>query len=102
MYKVTDIPPKPFIRGFVNRDSRSDLSDAIFLLDYLFQGGERPRCLLTSDVNDDNKVDISDAVYFLNFLFTGGGAPPQPTPETGCMADPTPGVLTSCNEFSCP
>jgi hypothetical protein len=102
MYKVTDIPPKPFIRGYVNRDSQSDLSDAIALLNYLFQGGEKPRCLLAADVNDDNKVDISDSVYFLNYLFTGGGAPPQPTAETGCMADPTPGVLTSCNEFNCP
>jgi hypothetical protein len=102
MYKVADIPPKPFIRGYVNRDSHSDLSDAISLLNYLFQGGDKPRCLLAADINDDNRVDISDSVYFLNYLFTGGNAPPAPTPATGCSEDPTPGVLRSCNEFDCP
>jgi hypothetical protein len=102
MYKIADIPARPFIRGYVNRDSHSDLSDAIALLNYLFQGGDRPRCLLAADINDDNRVDISDSVYFLNYLFTGGSGPPAPTTETGCSNDPTPGVLMSCNEFNCP
>jgi len=41
-----------------------DLSDAVFVLAYLFRGGQEPRCLEAADIDDDGEVVITDAVYF--------------------------------------
>ena len=62
------------LRGDVNSDRSIDLSDPIFLLAALFQGGPQPDCDDVADVNFDLDVDISDAVRLLDHLFLGGGA----------------------------
>ncbi len=79
---------KRFIRGDSNEDGEIDLSDAIFILRYLFQGGTMPNCLDSSDANDDGKIDLSDAVYLLNYLFQGSNLPPPP-PFNDPGKDPT-------------
>lgn len=78
---------KKFIRGDANEDGKIDLTDAIFILNYLFKGGLEPPCLDASDVNDDGRIDISDAVYTLRYLFSGETQPPAPFQEAGI--DPT-------------
>lgn len=77
-----------FIRGDANFDGRVDLSDSIFLNNYLFKGGSSPGCNDAADVNDDGKVDISDGIYLNNYLFLGTGSPP-PEPYPGAGVDPT-------------
>ena len=64
-----------------------ELTDAIFLLNFLFSGGPQGPCEDASDTNDDGLLDISDAVYLLLFLFTGGDPPPPPFPDPDL--DPT-------------
>lgn len=103
------IPPSQpgtakFLRGYVNADTRLDLSDAVSILLFLFQGTGKPRCLLSADANDDNRLDLSDAVWMLNYLFGGKAAPPPPftTNHTNCGFDPTPGGILDCLEFTCP
>ena len=63
---------RPYIVGDSNHDGRVDLSDAVFILSYLYQGGSEPTCLPTADFNGDKRVDISDAVKQLQYLFQGG------------------------------
>lgn len=65
----------PFKRGDVNHDGLKDISDVIYLLNYLFMGGAELKGERTGDVNSDRAVDISDAIYLLSFLFSGGPAP---------------------------
>ena len=103
LYEVPSGPGIQFLRGFINSDNKVDLSDAIFLLQYLFRGGDTPQCLLAGDINDDNKVDISDTIWMLNHLFLGGAPPRPPYSQAGigCALDPTPGVL-SCESPICP
>lgn len=60
-----------FMRGDINDNGAVDLSDAVFLLQYLFQSGKEPTCLDSADANDDGRVDLSDSVYILNYLFLG-------------------------------
>jgi hypothetical protein len=80
-----------FVRGQVNDDDQTNLSDALAILNYLFLAGDTPRCLKAADANDDGSVNISDAVYLLGHLFLGGSPIPPPFPTPG--PDPTPDEL---------
>ena len=86
-----------FIRGDANQDGRRDISDASFILNFLFLGGPPPDCSKSADSNDSGKVDLSDPVYLLRFLFSGGA--PIPEPVTSCGVDPTSDEL-SCESFA--
>lgn len=74
-----------FIRGDVNADGRGvDLSDAIYILQYLFDNGPEPACLDTADANDDSSlIDLSDAITVLQHLFADGGPLPEPFGQCG-------------------
>lgn len=74
---------KVFLRGDSNADEKVDISDAVFILNYLFNGGTTPQCLDAADADDNGNLQITDAIKILSHLFTGGGAPPFPYPERG-------------------
>jgi hypothetical protein len=76
-----------FIRGDANGDGSINLTDAVFLLNYLFVSGPEPPCLDAADVNDSGQIDLGTGVYLLNFLFLGGPSPLLPHPL--CGPDPT-------------
>ena len=78
--------PKPadiFMRGDADSDLAVELTDAVFVLNYLFLAGRMPECLDSADIDDNSVVDLSDAIYVLNYLFLGGRLPPAPFPECG-------------------
>ncbi len=89
--------PAKFVRGDTNNDGRRDISDAVFLLNFLFGGGDPPPCEEVGDINNDGGRDISDAVFFLRHLFLGGPQPPAPFHV--CGDDPAGGrcVRSGCN-----
>jgi hypothetical protein len=96
-YEMVDCPtPTRFIRGDPNSDSDQDITDAVFVLRYLFNGDETPSCLKSADTNDSGDLDLTDAVYLLNYLFLGGSEPSAPFPT--CGLDPTVDGLT-CGAF---
>jgi uncharacterized repeat protein (TIGR01451 family) len=94
-----DPRPGGFSRGRCNADDRFDISDPVFLLEYLFLGGSRPTCLDACDANDDGKLNITDPIALLAYLFQGASALPPPFP--GCGEDPTPDDL-GCEASNCP
>ena len=65
--------------GFVGGDSDGDLvvsiSDAVFVINYIFASGAAPSPYEAADSNCDGVVNISDAVYLINFIFAGGAQP---------------------------
>jgi hypothetical protein len=67
------------IRGNIDCDFNDviDISDLVYLVDYMFNGGPEPWCLPEVDVNADDQVDISDLVYLVDYMFSGG-PPPAP------------------------
>ncbi len=84
--------PCSFERGDANGDGQGDLSDAIFILNYLFKGSTPLGCEDAADANDDGIIDLSDPIYLLNFLFLGSGQEP---PGFGALRrDATPDGLT--------
>ncbi|MBI4603231.1 MAG: choice-of-anchor D domain-containing protein [Planctomycetes bacterium] len=81
-------PPPPtgaplFRRGDANDSGRIDLSDAVFVLGWLFLGGAEPACRDAADADDSGKIEITDAVFLLGWLFLGGRPPPPPGPVCG-------------------
>jgi YVTN family beta-propeller protein len=64
-----------FLRGNCNGDSGVDLSDAVFALFRLFEGGGAPPCAEACDSNGDAAFDLADPVFTLDFLFLGGPPP---------------------------
>lgn len=85
--RILNFNAAEFIRGDASNNDALELSDAIFILDYLFQAGAPPPVWQAADVNDDEAVNVSDPVYLLSYLFLAGARPPHPFPFPGF--DPT-------------
>lgn len=76
-----------FLRGDANDDGGVDVSDAQFILNWLFLGESAPGCVVATNANGDDSADISDSVYLLGHLFLGGPPPGTPYPECGPVPD---------------
>jgi hypothetical protein len=73
-----------YICGDASGDGVIDISDVVYLINYLFVGGPAPVPLGAGDANSDGVVDVSDVVYLINYLFAGGPHPSAPvSPESG-------------------
>ncbi|MGB2988847.1 MAG: dockerin type I domain-containing protein, partial [Candidatus Zixiibacteriota bacterium] len=71
-----DLPPVQV--GDVTGEGVVDLGDIVFLINYLYQGGEPPNPMEVGDLNCDGVVNVGDIVYFINYLYKGGPAPCSP------------------------
>lgn len=81
-YKAAIIPalvgeitilPRPC--GDANKDAEVNVSDAVWIINWVFAGGQDPDPLEIADANCDGDVNVSDAVWVINYVFTGGNAP---------------------------
>lgn len=63
--------------GDADNSGAIDISDAVYLISYIFTGGVAPIPeMYTGDADCSGAVDISDAVFLITFIFGGGDAPP--------------------------
>ena len=54
-----------------------DISDAVYLINFIFSGGPSPIPVPESaDADCSGTADISDAVYLITYIFDGGPPPP--------------------------
>jgi hypothetical protein len=74
---------RTFLRGDSNQNGGLEISDAVFTLRHLFQGGPAPSCPDAADANDDGRLDVTDPVRSLNYLFRGASPLPPPFPLVG-------------------
>jgi len=72
------------VRGDVQADGAPgedgiDISDLVYLVNYMFKEGPAPQCWAEADVNATgvDAVDIQDLVYLVNYMFKQG---PEPAP----------------------
>ncbi len=72
---TVSVPVTVYLCGNANGDATVDISDAVYLIAYIFSGGSAPSPLLAGDANCDSTVDISDVVYLIAYIFSGGSAP---------------------------
>ncbi|MBK7091412.1 MAG: S8 family serine peptidase [bacterium] len=71
---VTVIDP-PYVCGDADNSGGVTISDAVYLINYIFSGGPAPNPAEAADVDCSGGVSISDAVYLISFIFSGGAAP---------------------------
>ncbi|MGQ9590874.1 MAG: hypothetical protein ACUVYA_11330 [Planctomycetota bacterium] len=89
---------KNFRRADPNDDGQVNITDGIYVLNFLFLGGPEPTCSEAADPNDDGGVNITDGIYILNFLFLGG---PEPLPPgIDCGSDPPGSVDLGCASYT--
>ncbi len=64
-----------YICGDANSDVTVNVSDAVWIINYVFIGGEPPEPYKSGNPNCDESVNISDAVWIINYVFMGGKEP---------------------------
>lgn len=64
-----------FSCGDVDGNNVVNVSDAVFLLAYIFAGGSAPEPLEVGDADFNALVNISDVVYLVAYIFGGGPKP---------------------------
>ncbi|MFH2055078.1 MAG: C10 family peptidase [bacterium] len=79
---VTDAPPPDYICGDCNDDEIANITDAVYLVNYIFNSGPAPIPLAAGDANCDGVPNITDAVYLIQFIFSDG-PPPCDTDDDG-------------------
>ncbi len=70
------VPPT---RGNVDNDPLDavDISDLIYIVDFIFTQGPAPACETEGDVDGSGEIDITDLVHIVDFIFNGGPPPPS-------------------------
>ena len=90
-----------FHRGDANDDGAVNITDGVYLLNFLFGTAPDPVCAEAADPNDDGTLNITDGVYLLNFLFGGGPDPVDPGPtDAPCGTDPEGSPALGCESYS--
>ncbi len=67
--------PAPFICGDPDRTQTINVTDCVYLINYIFNEGPPPDPQASGDSNCDTHVNITDAVYLIQYIFSGGPAP---------------------------
>lgn len=71
--------PTSFMFGDADFSGMVNISDAVYLISYIFAGGPAPHPIkLVGDADCNGAITISDAVYLINYIFAGGPAPCNP------------------------
>lgn len=64
-----------YLPGDINSSGTISVSDVVFLINYIFSGGQAPRVLASADTDCSHAISISDAVYLLRYIFAHGPSP---------------------------
>ena len=64
-----------YICGDASGDEAVNVSDAVYIINYVFLGTAPPDPYESGDVNCDLTVNVSDAVWIINYVFLGSNDP---------------------------
>lgn len=64
-----------FVRGDANGDGVINVADIVYLVNFLYRGGDPPVPMEAGDANCDAIVNVADVVYLVNYLYRGGDPP---------------------------
>ena len=61
--------------GDVNNSGGVTIGDGVFIVDYIFTGGDAPPCFQTADADGSGQITIGDAFRLVKYIFQDGTAP---------------------------
>jgi hypothetical protein len=64
-----------YVCGDANGDGDVNVSDAVYLIEYIFKSGPPPDPLPAGDADGNGDVNIADAIYLINYIFKSGPPP---------------------------
>lgn len=79
--------------GDANGDGSANISDAVWIINYIFNGGPEPVDFRAADVVNDCSINISDAVRIIGYVFD----PEIDHLDKGCVHMETTGVCLDSN-----
>jgi hypothetical protein len=62
-------------RGDANADGIIELGDIVYLINFVYKGGDPPCPMETGDANCDGIVELGDIVYLINYVYKSGPPP---------------------------
>lgn len=79
--------PCTWLIADANNDSQRSITDAVYLIDYVFAGGPSPtpNAVGSGDADCSGVVNVSDVVYLVSYVFAG---------------EPIPGQTCSCSDYT--
>lgn len=92
---IFDLPrcyPMRVVCGDPNGDGSVNITDAVFMINYIFKGGPSPDPWQLGDANLDGGLNVGDAIYLVQAAFGIGPMPecPDVPPTQPLMAPHTP------------
>ena len=69
--------------GDANSDETVNVADAVWIINYVFAGGDPPDPMESCDCNCDSDCNVVDAVWLINYIFIGGDEPCANCPQKG-------------------
>ena len=67
-----------FVVGDADGDEIINISDVVYLINYIFGGGPVPEPMSSGDADCSGTVDVADVVFLIAYIFSGGPAPECP------------------------
>jgi len=61
--------------GDADGSGQLNISDIVFLINFIFAQGPAPDPLVSGDLNCDGRINMGDAVQLVNYMFLSGAAP---------------------------
>lgn len=61
--------------GDANHNGLIEISDVVYIINYIFVDGIPPYPMNAGDVNCDEKINLIDIIYLINYIFRGGNEP---------------------------
>ncbi len=77
--EVLDTGAESYLCGDADASGSVNVSDAVYLIQYIFAAGPAPLPLLAGDADCSVSINVTDAVYLIQYIFAGG-----PTPGADC------------------
>lgn len=70
---------RTFLCGDADGNGIVNITDAVWLVNFVFSGGPAPNPLESGDVDCSGIINVSDIIYLVSYIFAGG-----PVPCAGC------------------
>jgi hypothetical protein len=64
-----------YLIGDANHDKQLNISDAVYLIRYIFQDASPPDPFYSGDYGCDRRVNVSDVISIINYIFINGPGP---------------------------